>query len=166
MVFFRRAEEPPDPSTLDIRRILLASEGRGIDPNAIEFTADLARRGRARVFVFSIARVWGTSFGFPNPGLMPTRKEWDEQREWTAAAVRALERHGLEAQGRVLATRKATRRIVHEAERLECDAIVMAGDAPRSWLVSDLMWSQEPYRVRRRARIPVYLVPADGSSIA
>jgi nucleotide-binding universal stress UspA family protein len=159
-VFRRSAEEPPDPSTLDIRRILLASEGRKIDAKAIDFAAELARRGRARVYVFSIARVWGTSFGFPNPGLMPSHREWDEQRESTSSAVRALERHGLVAQGRVLATRKATRRIVGEAERLNCDAIVMAADPPRRQIVSDFMWSQEPYRVRRRARIPVYLVPA------
>ena len=62
----------------------------------------------------------------------------------------------------MLATRKATKRIVHEAERLGCDAIVMAADPPRNRIVADLMWSQEPYRVRRRARVPVYLVPTEG----
>jgi hypothetical protein len=58
----------------------------------------------------------------------------------------------------VLATRKATKRIISEAERLGCDAIVMAADPPRNRLLADLMWSQEPYRVQRRSRIPVYLV--------
>jgi nucleotide-binding universal stress UspA family protein len=161
MRVLRRQTEPPDPSTLEISRILLATEGRPVPAPALEFALDLARRRRAAVHVFSVARVWGTSFGFPNPGLLPTRKEWDEQRELVARAVKRLTSAGIEAEGRVLATRKATKRIVGEAERLACDVIVMGADAPRNRVVADLMWSQEPYRVRRRARIPVYLVPPD-----
>jgi nucleotide-binding universal stress UspA family protein len=144
----------PDPATAGVRRVLLASEGRAIPKRAVDYAA----RFGAPVHVFSVARVWGTSLGFPNPGLLPTRKEWDEQRELVTTAVKALRRRGVEADGRVLGTRKATRRIVGEAERLGCDAIVMAADPPRGRLVADLMWSQEPYRVRRRAKIPVYLV--------
>jgi nucleotide-binding universal stress UspA family protein len=110
------------------------------------------------VHVFSVARVWGTSFGFPNPGLQPTRHEWKEQRAVVDDAVRALEKRGVDATARVLGTRKATKRIVGEAERLGCTAIVMAADPPRNRFVSDLMWSQEPYRVKRRAKVPVHLV--------
>ena len=160
-MFFRRASDPPDPSTIDAQRILLAAEGRPIPPGAIEFAAKLARPSKASVHVFSVARVWGTAFGFPNPGLLPTRHEWDEQRALVTSAVKKLKQAGVEAQGRVLATRKATKRIVREAERLRCDVIVMAADPARNRLIADLMWSQEPYRVRRRARIPVYLVPRD-----
>jgi nucleotide-binding universal stress UspA family protein len=110
--------------------------------------------------VFSVARVWGTSLGFPNPGLLPTRREWDEQRKLVTTAVKALRKRGVEADGHVLGTRKATKRIVGEAERLGCDVIVMAADPPRGRLVGDFMWSQEPYRVRRRAKVRVYLVLA------
>lgn len=156
---FPTPPEPPDPSTLQISRILLATEGRPIHPRALEFALDLARGRGTTVHVFSVARVWGTSLGFPNPGLLPTQKEWDEQREVVRRAVKQLEQAGVEAEGRVLATRKATKRIVGEAERLGCDVIVMAADPPRNRLVADLIWSQEPYRVRRRAKIPVYLVP-------
>jgi nucleotide-binding universal stress UspA family protein len=155
-----RQLEPPDPSTLDVRRVLLASEGREIPAGAIEFAARIAGRSQAPVQVFSIARVHGTSFGFPNPGLLPTRHEWDEQRRLVATAVKALKKHGLDATGHVVGTRKATKRIVGEAERLGCDVIVMSADPPRNRFVADLMWSQEPYRVRRRARVPVYLVPS------
>jgi nucleotide-binding universal stress UspA family protein len=158
-VRLRTPPDPPDPSTLEISRVLLATEGRPIPPDAIEFTARLARSRRARVYVFSIARVWGTSLGFPSPGLLPTRREWDAQRELVRVAVKALERADVEVEGRVLATRKATKRIVGEAKRLGCDVIVMAADPPRNRLLADLMWSQEPYRVRRRASVPVYLVP-------
>ena len=38
----------------------------------------------------------------------------------------------------------------------------MGADAPRGAFVGDFLWSQEPYRVRRRAKVPVYLVTAAG----
>ena len=136
--------------------MLLASEGRAISPAALDRAADLARGGE--VYVFTIARVWGTSFGFPNPGLLPTKKEWDQQRTVVEDAVKALKKRGVAANGHVFATRKATKRIVREAQRLQCKAIVMAADPPRSRLVADLMWSQEPYRVRRKSKLPVHLV--------
>jgi hypothetical protein len=135
-------------------RVLLASEGRPIPAAAIDAAAALGRH----VHVFTVVRVWGTGLGLPNPGLLPTKGEWDEQRDVVRAAVEALKRRGVEATGQVLATRRATKRIVREAERLRCGAIVMAADPPRNRLVADLMWSQEPYRVKRRARVPVLIV--------
>jgi nucleotide-binding universal stress UspA family protein len=149
---------PPQGEARAPRRILLASEGRPIPPAAIARAAELARPANAPVHVFSVARVWGTSLGLPNPGLLPTRREWDQQRQQVAAAVKALKRRGVQASGHVLGTRRATRRILGEAERLGCDAIVMAADPPRNRLVADLLWSQEPWRVRRKAKVPVHLV--------
>jgi nucleotide-binding universal stress UspA family protein len=139
-------------------RILLATEGRPIPKSAADAAAELAGRD-GDVHVFSVVRVWGTSLGFPNPGLLPTKREWDAQRENIAGTVAQLRRRGVDANGRALATRKATKRIVGEAERLGCDAIVMAADPPRNRFLADLIWSQEPYRVRRRAKVPVHLVP-------
>jgi nucleotide-binding universal stress UspA family protein len=52
----------------------------------------------------------------------------------------------------VIGTRAGAKRILNEARRLGCDVIVMGADPPRNRLVADFMWSQEPYRVRRRAR--------------
>jgi nucleotide-binding universal stress UspA family protein len=155
-----RAAAPalPDPDTLQVRAVLLASENREIGPAPIALATRLARRGDAPVHVFAIARVWGTSFGFPSPGLYPTKREWDAQHDNVERAVTALRRKGVEAHGRVIGTRAGAKRIVREAEALGCDAIVMGADPQRGRLVSDLMWSQEPYRVRRRARVPVYLV--------
>lgn len=152
------AKEPPDPATLRIRRLLLATEGRPIPWSAVDFTADLAAPLGARVHVIAVARVWGVGFGMPNPGLLPNRREIAELRGMLADVVRRLEARGLEVNGQIDATRKATKRIVGQAESLHCDAIVMAADPPRNRFVSDLMWSQEPYRVRRRAKLPVYLV--------
>jgi nucleotide-binding universal stress UspA family protein len=154
MSILRNPPEPPHPSTFEIGRVLLASEGRPFPEEAIRFASSL----RAPVHVFSVARVYGVSFAFPNPWLRPSRREWQEQRDNVKRAIKELKRQGVEAEGHVVGTRKATRGILREAERQSCDVIVMAADAPRNRLVADMMWSQEPYRVRRRAKIPVYLV--------
>ncbi len=153
-----RRPSDPGQGAASTGRILLATEGRAITPAAIELAARLARESGGRVHVFSIVRVWGSGFGFPNPGLMPNKREWDEQKEVVAAAIEALGKRDVEATAQVLATRKATKRILREATRLDCVAIVMAADPPRNRFVADLMWSQEPYRVQRRAKVPVHLV--------
>ncbi|MGI9183619.1 MAG: universal stress protein [Solirubrobacteraceae bacterium] len=149
------AAEPPFES------ILLASEGRPISEAAIGRVTELAAAPGASVRVFSIARVHGVSFGMPNPGLLPTRAEWKEQHEIVAQAVKRLRRKGLQADGQVVGTRKSTKRIIQEATIAECQAIVMSADPDRNVLIRDLLWSQEPQRVRRRAKLPVYLVVSE-----
>ncbi len=139
-------------------RILLATEGREIPDAAITRVAELADPSGARVYVLSIARVHGVAFALPNPGLMPTRQELADQRELVASAIKRLKRKDLPATGHVLGTRKATARICQEAVKHECQAIVMAADPDRNRFVADMMWSQEPQRVRRRATVPVFLV--------
>ena len=47
------------------------------------------------IAVISILRVYGSSFGLPNPGLMPTRRERDEQVGIVDRAIKDLEKHGL-----------------------------------------------------------------------
>ncbi len=139
-------------------RILLASEGRPISDAAIARVFELAAGSGSSVHVFSIARVHGVAFGLPNPGLLPTKREWDEQRDIVAKAIKRLKRNGIEADGHVVGTRKATKRICEEAASHECEAIVMPADPDRSRIVGDMLWSQEPQRVRRRAKVPVFLV--------
>ena len=137
---------------------MVASEGRPIPHAAIVQALELARPLKAYVFVISIARVWGTALGFPNPGLAPNSREWDEQKRIVSEAVSAFEKAGHESNGLVLATRRAAKRIVAEAEGRDMDAIVMAADAKRG-LFGDFIWSQEPHRVARRSSsVPVYLV--------
>lgn len=138
--------------------VLLASEGREFSPGAIARAAELAAGEDGFVRVFAIARVHGVAFGLPNPGLLPTKREWDEQRAFVDAAVKRLRRKGIDADGHVVGTRKATKRICEEAERLSCDAIVMGADPDCGRVKGDLMWSQEPQRVRRKAKLPVFLI--------
>ena len=122
----------------------------------------LAQPRHAAVDVFSIARVHGTAFGFPSPGLLPTRREWQAQRDLVAAAVEELHKRGFDAEGEVVGTRKAAVRICAQATAVGADVIVMAAEPPRNRVVADFMWTQEPYRVRRRSTVPVYLVPLEG----
>jgi nucleotide-binding universal stress UspA family protein len=140
--------------------VLLATEGRPIPKATVERAVELANEADGPVHVFAVARMYGVGFGLPNPWLRPNSTEWQDQRDNIAQAIALLERRGVEADGNILGTRKATKRIVGEAERLGCTAIVMAADPPRNRFVSDLMWSQEPYRVKRRAKVPVHLVTA------
>jgi nucleotide-binding universal stress UspA family protein len=141
-----------------VQRILLASEGRPIPDAVIARVVELARGSGASVHVLSIARVHGVAFGLPNPGLLPTKREWDEQREIVRMAVARLRRKKIKADGHVLGTRTASKRIVDEAQRERCDVIVMAADADRNRLAGNVMWTQEPQRVARRAKLPVILV--------
>jgi nucleotide-binding universal stress UspA family protein len=89
---------------------------------------------------------------------MPNKKELAEAKENVTRAVKRLKKKGVYAEGHILATRKSTKRIVQEAIKEECDAIVMAADPDRNRWVSDFLWEQEPQRVRRKAKIPVFLV--------
>jgi nucleotide-binding universal stress UspA family protein len=154
----RKAPPPPDPETLEIHRVMVASEGRAVSHDVVVRALELARPNSAYVFVLSIARVYGTSLGFPNPWLMPSKHEWATQKQIVQEAVSAFEKAGLESFGVVLPTRRARKRILGEARARKIDAIVMGCDADKG-LLGDFAWSHEPYRVARGSRdIPVYLV--------
>lgn len=150
--------EPPAPDAFAGKFIILASEGRPIPRTAVEFAGRMAEKAGAEVHVLSIARIWGTSLGLPNPGLLPNKWELQEQHESVAGAVAWLKHRDIAATGQVVGTRNAAKRIVAEARRRCADAIVMAADPPQHWLISNMVWSQEPHRVRRLAPVPVYLV--------
>jgi nucleotide-binding universal stress UspA family protein len=154
----RRAVEPPDPSELVVERLLIASEGREIPWPVLQRAFELARPRKAEVRVITIARVFGTSLGFPNPGLLPNKKEWDEQRLIVRQAVAALKKAGFKASGQVVGTRKATKRILAEVATFHADAIVMGCDRDRG-RIGDFVWAHEPYRVAKRAGVPICLVP-------
>jgi hypothetical protein len=138
------------------RRILLASEGRPFSDAAIAEVLAIAAPG-AYVRVFSVARVHGVAFGMPNPGLLPTKREWADQRDAVASAIKRLKRRRLVADGHVVGTRNATKMILKEATDHRCEAVVMGADPDRNRMIANAMWEQEPQRVRRRSKLAVYL---------
>ena len=155
---WRTPPEPPAPDAFAGKLIILASEGRPISRAATELARRMAERAGAEVHVLSIARIWGTRFGLPHPGLRPNKRELQEHRDSVAGAVAWLKRRDIAASGQVASTRNAAKRIVAEARQRHADAIIMAADPPQHWLVANMAWSQEPQRVRRLAPVPVYLV--------
>jgi len=157
-MFGRRRVVLPAAGPPGTRRILLATEGRQISKGVIAKAAELAEPIGASVHILAIARIHGVGFALPAPGLYPNKQEWQERRDTVRHAIKTLKGRGIEADGHVFGTRKATKRIVGEAERLGCEAIVMGADPPRNRFVADFSWTQEPYRVQRRAKVPVHLV--------
>ena len=139
-------------------RILLASEGRPISQAAIGKAADLAIHKCTNVHVLSVARIWGSAFGMQHPGLMPTQRELQSQREIVSEAVDALEQRGVVARGEVIRSRDAAQAIGAKARGSTYLEIVMAADRAPHWLVRGLLWSHAPYRVGRFTRVPVHLI--------
>lgn len=139
-------------------RVLIASEGRRFTAEVIDQAVRLARAGSGHVRVLTVARLWGTSFGLPNPGLRPSRREMAVQEDNVSWAIDQLEKAGVSADGHIVTTRHPSKSILNEARRQNCSAIVMGADPRRNWFVRSMMWSQEPYRVRGRTPIPVHLV--------
>ena len=84
------------------RRIVIPNTARRIrtreriEASAVEFAAQMALKAEAPVHVFIIARIWGSAFGMPHPGLMPTKREWQVQRDLATEAVDRLKRRGVE----------------------------------------------------------------------
>ncbi len=106
----RRLDQQP----VEPRTVLLATDGREpLSPEAIARAAELASPDG--VAVLAIAKIYGTQFGLPHPGLMPTQAEVDLRRQWIADAIAALERRGVEADGQLAATRKAIKLIARVA---------------------------------------------------
>lgn len=152
----------PQPQLADFTgaSLLLASEGRAISPAAIELLCQLAEPRDTTIHVLSIARIWGSRFGMPHPGLMPNKRELEIQRDLVRDAVLLLKQRGYQAEGQVISSRSPAKRIGAAAAQHDSAAIIMAADAQRHWLTADFLWSQEPYRVRRLASVPVYLAVA------
>ena len=156
----KRPSPPPQGEGERYQRILLATEGRVFPPAAIDRVLELAAPG-AEVRVLSIARVHGTAFGMPSPGLLPTKKEWAAQRDLIGKAIKRLKPQGHDRRGPRGRHPQRHQEDPGGGQDPRCEAIVMAADPDRNRLVATAMWSQEPQRVRRKAKLPVYLVPVD-----
>jgi hypothetical protein len=122
MVFGRRAaawdRQPTAPAG-----VLLASPGAPFSSAAVRRAYELA--AGQPIAVLSILKVYGSTFGLPNPGLMPTRRERDEQYKIVERAIAAVERRGGTADGQIAATRSAARTIAKVARRRGVRYVVM-----------------------------------------
>jgi nucleotide-binding universal stress UspA family protein len=140
----RRWDAPPrDPAA-----VLLASSGAPISRAAARRARDLA--AGQPIAVISILRVYGSAFGLPNPGLMPTRRERDEQVGIVDRAIRDLEHMGCTADGQVTSTRSAGRAIAKAARARQVSHVVM--DAVPATGVRRILEGEVTAVIRRRLR--------------
>jgi len=141
--------------------------GRAGDPPAIQLAEQLDTLGlvSARFKTGTPPRIDGRSVDYSRLDRQESEIEqfdysWSHFWE-TPRAQGSATRHPPQLPCWITFAGESTKRIVSEAERLGCAVIVMGGDPPRNRLVGDFIWSQEPYRVRRRAGRPVYVVTED-----
>lgn len=120
MVFGRRRwdQQPTAPAT-----VLLASSGAPFSKAAISRARELA--SGQPVAVLTILKIYGSTFGLPNPGLLPTRREREEQLTVVQRAITELERRGCTADGQIAATRSACRTIAKVALARHVRYVVM-----------------------------------------
>jgi len=120
MLFGRRRfdQQPTAPAG-----VLLASSGAPFSKAAVRRARELA--DGQPVAVLSILKIYGSTFGLPNPGLLPNRRERDEQFANVKKAINALERSGCTADGQVAATRSAGRTIAKVARVRQVRVVVM-----------------------------------------
>jgi len=121
MQLLRRRRWDPQPTSQ--AAVLLASPGAPFSRAAVRRARELA--GGQPIAVLSILKIYGSSFGLPNPGLMPTKREREEQVKIVKKAIDELERRGCEVDGQVAATRSAGRMIAKVAKARQVQYVVM-----------------------------------------
>jgi hypothetical protein len=120
-MFSARRRFDPQPTSPAV--VLLASAGAPFSKAAIRRARELA--AGEPIAVLTILTVYGSAFGLPNPGLMPTRHERDEQFGNVQRAIKQLERQGCSVDGQVAATRSAARMIAKVAGVRQVRYVVM-----------------------------------------
>lgn len=111
--------------------VLLASYGGSFSKASIREA--LALSGGCPVAVVIVARVYGSAFGLPNPGLLPSRKELAEQRDKVQKAVTAIERRKQEGSGQVAVSRRPAKAIGRAAMAHGVSHVVLCTPTPQRW---------------------------------
>jgi hypothetical protein len=93
--------------------LIAAPFGDPIPPSAVKNALALSE-GKP-VAVVTVARIYGSSMGLPNPGLLPTRKEMDAQKSQVERTIRLVEKAGVEVWGQVAASRKPVKTVAEVA---------------------------------------------------
>ncbi len=154
---FRGAGKPaprtyPDPP----QRILLVSPSLPLAPEVIEKVVALARPEHAKITVLGIAKIYGTSLGFPHPGLQPTHTEWDLQRQIVHEAADELRGRGFDVRVGLSRSRNIPKMIAKWGIAKGFHAIVVP-DPPRPrWRVA--IEGDIVHEIGRRCAIPVHTV--------
>lgn len=119
-------QQPAQPAA-----VLIATVGIPVPPAVIRQAVSLS--GGRPVAVVTIARIYGSSLGLPNPGLLPTRAEMDEQRALVTRAIGRLERSGVQAWGQVAVTRRYARTIATAARARGAEHVLVVTPEVAPW---------------------------------
>ncbi len=128
--------------------VLLASSGSPFSRAAMRRARELA--DGQPVAVLSILKVYGSTFGLPNPGLMPTRREREQQLSNVKLAIRELENRGCTVDGQIAATRSAGRTIARVARARKVTYVIM--DTQRATGIRRVIEGEVANNVRRWLR--------------
>ena len=120
MLFGRRRFDPQPTAPA---AVLLATTGEPFSKAAIRRAHELA--AGEPVAVLTILKIYGSQFGLPNPGLLPTKREREEQFTLMQRTIAALERRGSTVDGQIAATRSAGRTIAKVASARKVRFVVM-----------------------------------------
>ena len=121
MPFHRRRFDVQPTSPCEV---MLASDGRqDYSERAVARAAALS--DSSPVAVVTIAKIYGSSFGLPHPGLLPTKDELDERRGWVESAIRKLATEGVAGDGQVAATRRTSKTLAAVARSRGARVIVI-----------------------------------------
>ncbi len=162
MPFHRRTLDAQPTHPCDV---LLASDGRqDFSSRAVARAAALGGEGR-HVGVVTIAKIYGSSFGIPHPGLLPTKDELTERQRWVAGAIHTIKRKGAEADGQVAATRRASKKLAAVALARGAKVVVIDETptrGPRRIVEGDV--GSELRRRLRKHDVAVEVIPAGAPS--
>jgi len=156
-MFRRRRRWDPQPT--DPCEVILASDGRqAFSESAVARAAALS--GNRPVAVVTVAKVYGSSFGLPHPGLLPTKEEVKERRGWVEDAIVRLQRDRIDADGQVAATRRATKKLAQVAVLRGVRVVVIDETTSRGLrrVIEGDVGSELRRKLRRRG-IEVEIVP-------
>ncbi len=120
-----------DPQPTERATVLLASYGAPFDKASIREAIALSDGGP--VAVVTIARVYGSAYGLPNPGLLPTRKELEVQNRQVDKATAVIERAGLEAPAQVAVSRKPGKTVAAVARARGVRHVVLSVPPSARW---------------------------------
>jgi hypothetical protein len=126
---FRKAKwdaQPTQPAD-----VLIATVGVRIPRAVIRRARELS--GGCPVAVVGIARMYGSSLGMPNPGLLPSKREMTEQLAFVSEAIDNLERSGVEASGQVATTRRYAKTIARAARAHGVTHVLVVSPAAPRW---------------------------------
>jgi len=151
----RKVQDPP-------HRVLLATAAVPFSKDVLDTTIRLATPAGARITVLSVARVYGTSLGFPNPGLQPNRLEIEENKRIVEEAADFLRSKGFEVRVALAKSRNAPKMIARWVKAKNFHAIVVPDPERPRWrrtVEGDLARD-----IEKRAGIPVHAVPVPATT--